>query len=152
MDYISALVLRFSLLLIVETAMAIDTINTTQSIRDGQTLISADGTYVLGYFNPGISKSRYLGIWFGVSVVTPVWVANREAPLNDSSGVLRLTEKGTLVLLNSSGNIIWSTNTSRSPARNPVAQLLDSGNLVVREAGMEQNNRNGLVVDILEVT
>ncbi|XP_061983728.1 G-type lectin S-receptor-like serine/threonine-protein kinase At4g27290 [Populus nigra] len=136
MDYISVLVLCFSLLLILETATAIDTINTTQSIRDGQTLISADGTYVLGFFKPGKSKSRYLGIWFGkISVVTAVWVANRETPLNDSSGVLRLTNKGSLVLLNSSGSILWSSNTSRSPARNPVAQLLDSGNLVVKEEG-----------------
>jgi len=136
MDYISVFVLCFSLLLILETATAIDTINTTQSIRDGQTLISADGTYVLGFFKPGKSKSRYLGIWFGkISVVTAVWVANRETPLNDSSGVLRLTNKGSLVLLNSSGSIIWSSNTSRSPARNPVAQLLDSGNLVVKEEG-----------------
>jgi hypothetical protein len=84
-----------------------------------------------------------LGIWYGkISVQTAVWVANRETPLNDSSGVVRLTNQGLLVLLNRSGSIIWSSNTS-TPARNPVAQLLDSGNLVVKEEG-DNNMENSL--------
>ncbi|XP_011030956.1 PREDICTED: G-type lectin S-receptor-like serine/threonine-protein kinase At4g27290 [Populus euphratica] len=131
------LVLLFcsSLLLIVETATATDTINTTHSIRDGDTMVSAEGTYVLGFFSPGESKNRYVGIWYGkIPVMTIVWVANRETPLNDSSGVLGLTDLGILVILNQNGTIIWSSNSSRS-ASNPAAQLLDSGNLVVKEEG-----------------
>ena len=106
------LVLLFcsSLLLIVETGTAIDTINTTHSIRDGDTIVSAEGTYVLGFFSPGESKNRYVGIWYGkIPVMTIVWVANRETPLNDSSGVLRLTDLGILVILNQNGTIIWSS-------------------------------------------
>jgi hypothetical protein len=131
-------------LLIIESSTAIDTINTTQLVREGDTIVSAGGTYELGFFSPGKSKNRYLGIWYSkISVQTAVWVANRETPLNDSSGViLRLTNQGILVLLNRSGSLIWSSNISR-PAMNPVAQLLDSGNLVVKEEG-DDNLENSL--------
>ncbi|CAN4102809.1 unnamed protein product [Withania somnifera] len=67
-------------------------------------------------------------------VRTVVWVANREAPLSNGSGILKIIKPGLLVLLNGTNNVVWSTNTSRS-VQNPVAQLLDSGNLVVKEAG-----------------
>ncbi|KAG5235838.1 G-type lectin S-receptor serine/threonine-protein kinase [Salix suchowensis] len=85
MDYFSFLRLCFSLLLFVRVTTPLDTMNTTQSIRDGDTLVSASGTYELGFFSPGKSKNRYLGVWYGkISVLTAVWVANRETPLNDS--------------------------------------------------------------------
>uniref|UniRef100_A0A6N2N8W6 Receptor-like serine/threonine-protein kinase n=1 Tax=Salix viminalis TaxID=40686 RepID=A0A6N2N8W6_SALVM len=144
MDYcIPALVFCFVSFVIVTTATPTDTINTTQFIRDGDTVVSADGTYELGFFSPGKSKNRYLGIWYGkISVLTAVWVANRETPLKDSSGAVRLTSQGVLVLLNGGGSIIWSSNTS-APARNPIAQLLDSGNLVVKEEG-DDNLENSL--------
>jgi hypothetical protein len=61
-----------------------------------------------------------------------VWVANRDAPLNDHSGVLKVSDGGILVLLNSTNGIVWSTNASRT-AENPVAQLLDTGNLAVKD-------------------
>ncbi|KAG5255097.1 G-type lectin S-receptor serine/threonine-protein kinase [Salix suchowensis] len=125
------------------TATAIDIINTTQFIRDGDTIVSADGTYELGFLSPGKSKNRYLGIWYGkIPVRTVVWVANREAPLNDSLGALKMTNKGILTLLDRSESVIWSSNTSR-PARNPAAQLLESGNLVVKEEG-DNNLENSL--------
>jgi hypothetical protein len=41
------------MLLVLETATGIDTINTTQYIRDGDTITSAERTYVLGFFSPG---------------------------------------------------------------------------------------------------
>jgi len=143
MDFIPMLVFYFISFLIVRTATPPDTIYTTQFIRDGDTIVSAGGTYILGFFTPEKSRNRYLGIWYGkISVQTAVWVANRETPLNDSSGVVRLTNQGLLVLLNRSGSIIWSSNTS-APARNPVAQLLDSGNLFVKEEG-DNNMENSL--------
>ncbi|XVF04040.1 hypothetical protein REPUB_Repub05bG0046500 [Reevesia pubescens] len=112
---------------------AVDTLNATQLIRDGETIVSAGGRFEPGFFSPGASRKKYLGIWYKqISVKTVVWVANRELPLNDSSGVLKLTKQGILVLPNHSGSTIWSSNSSR-PARNPVVQLLDSGNLIVKE-------------------
>jgi hypothetical protein len=107
-------------------------ITPNQSIRDGGTLVSADGSFQLGFFSPGNSKTRYVGIWYMISSEIVVWVANRNAPLNDQSGVLKVTDDGVLVLLNSTNSIVWSSNTSRT-AENPVAQLLDTGNLVVKD-------------------
>ncbi|XP_062014516.1 G-type lectin S-receptor-like serine/threonine-protein kinase At4g27290 [Rosa rugosa] len=109
---------------------ALDAITPSQYIRDGETLVSADGNFELGFF--GKSKGQYLGIWYTFSTDIVVWVANRETPVNDSSGVLKLTDQGVLVLLNSSNGTVWSTNSSRT-AGNPVLQLLDSGNLVVKD-------------------
>ncbi|XP_040362118.1 G-type lectin S-receptor-like serine/threonine-protein kinase At4g27290 isoform X1 [Rosa chinensis] len=107
--------------------------STFQSVRDGQTIVSTTGNFELGFFSPATgSNNRYLGIWYKKISATIVWVANREAPLTDSSGVLQVTDPGILVLLNHNKSIIWSSNTSRS-AENPVAQLLDSGNLVVTD-------------------
>ncbi|XP_039155559.1 G-type lectin S-receptor-like serine/threonine-protein kinase At4g27290, partial [Eucalyptus grandis] len=60
--------------------------------------------------------------------------------LPDASGTLRVTTRGSLVLLDGNGSDIWSLNLP-IPARSPVAQLLDSGNLVVRDAeGSDPNH------------
>ncbi|XP_042065412.1 G-type lectin S-receptor-like serine/threonine-protein kinase At4g27290 [Salvia splendens] len=83
---------------------------------------------------PGKSRNQYLGIWYNnIPNQTMVWVANREAPLTNNTGVLTLTEAGTLNLLNETDGLIWSTNASRT-VQNPTVQLLDSGNLVVKDA------------------
>ncbi|KAI3457530.1 hypothetical protein Pfo_014193 [Paulownia fortunei] len=117
-----------------------DTINTTQIIRDGETMISSGGMFELGFFSRGNSTNRYVGMWFkNISVRTVIWVANRQVPLPNKSGVLKVTEPGILVLLNDTNGTIWSSNTSRS-VQNPVAQLLDSGNLVVRDAATDPDN------------
>jgi hypothetical protein len=109
-----------------------DTLTPSQSIRDDGTLVSAGGSFQLGFFSPGNSSTRYLGIWYTIASETVVWVANIDTPLNDHSGVLKVIENGVLVLLNSTNGIVWSSNASRTP-RNPVAQLLDAGNLVVKD-------------------
>ncbi|CAN1347381.1 G-type lectin S-receptor-like serine/threonine-protein kinase At4g27290 [Linum perenne] len=132
------------LLFFTPSTTAADAISINQSIADAQTqtLVSAGGSFELGFFTPTTSNLRYLGIWYNFSKQSIVWVANRDSPLSDSSGVLRLTSNGTLLLLNSSNAVVWSTNTTRKPLQNPVAQLLDSGNLVVTESGDENNNNN----------
>jgi hypothetical protein len=119
----------FSLL---RTSISLDTITPSQSLSDGGTLVSADRSFQLGFFSPSYSKSRYLGIWYMISSETVAWVANRDAPLSDHSGVLKVTHDGVLVLLNRTNGTVWSSNTSTTP-QNPVAQLLDTGNLVVKE-------------------
>ncbi|KAL3727581.1 hypothetical protein ACJRO7_032334 [Eucalyptus globulus] len=121
---------------------ALDTITANQSIQDGESLISAGGTFELGFFSRGDSSKRYLGIWYKkITVMTLVWVANRVAPFADRSYALRLTSHGSLVLLDGNGSDIWPLNLPILPVRNPVAQLLDSGNLVVIDAeGSDPNN------------
>ncbi|KAG5235578.1 G-type lectin S-receptor serine/threonine-protein kinase [Salix suchowensis] len=107
-------------------------INPSQSIRDGETLLSDGGSFELGFFNPANSTNRYLGLWFTKSPQTVLWVANRETPFSDRFGVLNITREGILILYSRSSSIVWLSNSSRT-AENPVAELLESGNLVVRE-------------------
>ncbi|XP_019156168.1 PREDICTED: G-type lectin S-receptor-like serine/threonine-protein kinase At4g27290 [Ipomoea nil] len=113
-------------------------ISTTHSLKDGDTIVSSGGIFEMGFFSPTGSQNRYVGIWYKQMqpIPTVVWVANRDTPLtNTSSGVLKIINPGRLALVDGSNtsNIIWCTNTSRS-VENPVAKLLDSGNLVVIDA------------------
>ncbi|MED6187262.1 hypothetical protein PIB30_074763 [Stylosanthes scabra] len=95
------------------------------------------------FTSPGTSKNRYVGIWYNKDPTKAiVWVANREKPITDSSGALKVTDTGVLVLVNHNNTVIWSSSTTRS-ARNPVAKLLNSGNFVV------QDESNGNTEDFL---
>ncbi|MCE3215361.1 hypothetical protein HAX54_002090 [Datura stramonium] len=131
--YLSLLLCLYS---IHHSCGATDTITTTHFLKDdAATITSPGGIFEMGFFSPGNSENRYVGMWYkNISVRTVVWVANREAPLSSGSGILKVIKPGLLVLLNGTNNVVWSTNTSRS-VQNPVAQLLDSGNLVVKQAG-----------------
>ncbi|XP_074332601.1 G-type lectin S-receptor-like serine/threonine-protein kinase At4g27290 [Apium graveolens] len=120
---------------------AVDTIRAHQTLKDGDTIISAGGEFELGFFSPGTSTNRYLGIWYKkISDRTVVWVANRDHPLSNTSGVVLINDKGiALQSFNSSDGIIWSVNASQS-MKKPAVQLLDTGNLVLRDADHVINN------------
>ena len=135
MEGFTLLLLCFSLLHDTAVSTTRDSINTAQSLTEGETIVSAGGSFALGFFSPENSVNCYLGIWYNkVPTMTVVWVANRNNPLNDSSGVLKITDNGILVLLNHNKSIIWSSNSSRL-VQEPVAMLLDSGNLIVKDGG-----------------
>ncbi|KAL3503341.1 hypothetical protein ACH5RR_037790 [Cinchona calisaya] len=111
-----------------------DSLTTTQSIKGDETIISAGGSFVLGFFSPSSSTNRYVGIWYNkIPNQTVVWVANREVPLISKSGVLEVIKPGLLVLRNDTNHTMWSSNSSTSVS-NPVLQLLETGNLVVKDA------------------
>eukprot|EP00258_Populus_trichocarpa_P017240 XP_006377796.2 G-type lectin S-receptor-like serine/threonine-protein kinase At4g27290 [Populus trichocarpa] len=112
----------------------------SQSIRDGATLLSTGGKFELGFFSPGNSTKRFLGIWYKKSPRTVIWVANREVPLSNTLGALNISSKGILFLYSSTNDIVWSSNSSRT-AEDSVADLLETGNLVVRE-GNDSNPDN----------
>ncbi|GMY37155.1 G-type lectin S-receptor-like serine/threonine-protein kinase SD1-13 isoform X1 [Fagus crenata] len=113
--------------------VAKNTIRSSQSIKDHDFLISNGSTFKLGFFQPENSTNRYLGIWYNkIPVFTVVWVANRQKPLKDSSGVFTISKDGNLVVIDGRKKILWSTNVTNSVV-NSCVQLLDSGNLVLRE-------------------
>ncbi|KAJ4977101.1 hypothetical protein NE237_002207 [Protea cynaroides] len=119
------------------TASSNDTLTTTKSITDGQIVVSAGNNYALGFFSPGNSSYRYLGIWFHrISEITVVWVANRDNPLNNSYGVASLALDGNLIVSSSSDQRrpLWSTNISISD-NTTILKLLNSGNLVLYSGG-----------------
>ncbi|KAL4618376.1 hypothetical protein ACB092_06G005500 [Castanea dentata] len=137
MDIFAFVVLSSSSLLLFffEFSDAADSIYKSQSLRDIEdtSLVSKDGSFALGFFSPGNSNYRYLGIWYNnIPVKTVVWVANRGNPITDLSGVLMVNSSGSLVLLGQNSAVAWSANSTKG-ARFPIVQLLDSGNLVLRE-------------------
>ncbi|CAL5390636.1 unnamed protein product [Camellia sinensis] len=133
MDVLKIPFLFSSLFSILIISKAVDTITKSHSITGSQTIVSCGGSFVMGFFSPDNSQNQYLGIWYKkISVKTVVWVANRETPLIDSSGVLKVINPGILALVNGTGSVIWSPNVTRS-TQDPVAQLMESGNLVVKD-------------------
>ncbi|KAK4588065.1 hypothetical protein RGQ29_019164 [Quercus rubra] len=139
MNPASSLPFLYSVLLLLslffQICVSLDTIAPNQAIKDGQTLVSNQKAFALGFFSPGNSTKRYVGIWYHkVPEQTIVWVANRDNPLNNTTGILSINGQGNLVLHTQNQTIpIWSTNVSVSVSstNNSMAQLLDSGNLVL---------------------
>ncbi|PQQ01759.1 uncharacterized protein Pyn_15605 [Prunus yedoensis var. nudiflora] len=129
--------------LLIRCCNSIDSITTDQAIRDGEVLVSNGEVFELGFFRPGKSTNHYVGIWYKKDVEkTVVWVANRDNPINDTSGVLSIGAHGNLILYarNQTNIPVWSTpksNVSISSSSTPdpkyKAQLLDTGNLVLVE-------------------
>ncbi|KAL6207026.1 hypothetical protein ACLB2K_024271 [Fragaria x ananassa] len=144
-DFLNTLI---QLLLLLRLCKSLETtIISSKSVKDGDFLVSENQTFVLGFFSPGTSSNRYVGIWYKFSKEMVVWVANRDNPVNDTSGILTISTDGNLVLLHNStqGLPLWSTNVSVTPAsRNSnMVQLLDSGNLVLVNELV--NNKSGVL-------
>ncbi|KAG5551828.1 hypothetical protein RHGRI_010057 [Rhododendron griersonianum] len=112
-----------------------DTISANQSLSGDQTIVSASGTFKLGFYDqPGNSSNYYICIVYNkVSLRTIAWMANRDKPISDKySSVLKIMD-GNLVLLNESQIPIWSTNQNSAASSSVVAVLGDDGNLVVKD-------------------
>ncbi|KAH7662275.1 alpha-D-mannose-specific plant lectins domain-containing protein [Dioscorea alata] len=110
-----------------------DTITPSHPLADNEILVSADGRFALGFFTPGSSNNRYIGLWYNaITDKTPVWVANRKNPVKNSTGVLSISGNGNLLITDQSSTVAWSSGVAN--VTNPVAQLLNSGNLVVRDS------------------
>ncbi|XP_062160636.1 G-type lectin S-receptor-like serine/threonine-protein kinase At1g11330 [Alnus glutinosa] len=119
---------------------ATDTITAAKFITDPESVVSNGGDFKLGFFSPANSTDRYVGIWYAqISVPTVIWVANRNKPLKNSSGILTISEDGNLVVLDGQKKVLWSSNLSSSVV-NSSAQLLDSGNLIL------QGNTTGTMI------
>ncbi|KAL4597325.1 hypothetical protein ACB092_12G224100 [Castanea dentata] len=114
----------------------LDSITPSQRLSDGDTIMSREGNFVLGFFSPGSSKNRYVGIWYkSIPVQTVVWVANRVHPINDTSGILMINSTGNLNVIQNN-SVVWSASTLKE-AQSPLLQLLDTGNLVVTDGNSE---------------
>ncbi|KAL2932335.1 hypothetical protein RDABS01_037745 [Bienertia sinuspersici] len=98
-------------------------ITTTKFLTDPETILSNNSVFRIGFFSPIDSTNHYVGIWYnieGSDTLEVVWVANRNNPIKDSSGVLQVSEDGNIQLID-----------GQNMANNSVAQLQDSGNLVL---------------------
>jgi len=113
-----------------------DSLTIGQSLVNGQTLVSAQGTFVLGFFSNG--DSSYLGIWYNyLKPQTIVWVANRDTPIKGGNGSVFISTSS-LDLLDRRGNKVLSSGTLNT--NSPQAFLLDSGNLIINDSASENPN------------
>ncbi|KAK9064110.1 hypothetical protein SSX86_017982 [Deinandra increscens subsp. villosa] len=131
-------------LLLSHNCAALDTVYADQPFKDGKTIVSTKNMFEMGFFSPRNSNNRYLGIWYKkISICTVVWVANRETPITDKSGMFRVSSNGNLEILTGENIIVWSSESGLS--NNPLAvvvQLLDTGNLVVWGRDENDSDKN----------
>ncbi|KAJ8628338.1 hypothetical protein MRB53_021645 [Persea americana] len=121
------------------SSFAMDSITPTQSIKDANTILSPDENFALGFFIPPNSTNRYIGIWYNkIPEHKVIWVANRQNPVTNSSGVFTINSNGDLVLLDKQNNTVWFALNASTEIRNSRAKLLDTGNLVLLEHGEER--------------
>uniref|UniRef100_A0A0D9VVN7 Receptor-like serine/threonine-protein kinase n=1 Tax=Leersia perrieri TaxID=77586 RepID=A0A0D9VVN7_9ORYZ len=122
------------LLLLSSPAASIDTITVEAPLEGNRTLVSAGGTFALGFFDAAAGHT-YLGIWYNnIPARTVVWVANRRSPVVGSvaAAELKIDSNGSLAIVQAQRSVVW---VSPGAAGNATALLLDNGNLVLRFAG-----------------
>ncbi|KAJ4915436.1 G-type lectin S-receptor-like serine/threonine-protein kinase [Raphanus sativus] len=103
-----------------------DRITFSTQIKDSEskTLLCKKGIFRFGFFTPvnSTARLRYVGIWYDkIPVQTVVWVANRDTPINDTSGVVSISDDGNLVVRAGRNRLIWSTNVTVPVAVAPNA-------------------------------
>ncbi|KAK9000856.1 hypothetical protein V6N11_081339 [Hibiscus sabdariffa] len=115
-----------------------DNITVKSRLADGETLVSAANRFELGFFGPSTTSSvkRYVGIWYTSNPQIRVWVANREKPVSNTTGVLSFAD-GTLKLTDDKGNLYWSALPGAERSI-PVAKLSDDGNFILRDERSRQ--------------
>uniref|UniRef100_A0ACD5UIZ8 Uncharacterized protein n=1 Tax=Avena sativa TaxID=4498 RepID=A0ACD5UIZ8_AVESA len=146
--------------LLLPCSSANDTLTAGQVLTVGDKLVSRNGKFALGFFQPAATASTttskftdttspaaanwYLGIWFNqIPVFTTVWVANRDDPIADDPKLtltthLKISSDGDLVIVHDD-LVLWSaqiannsrTDTNISTTTTSVVLMNNSGNLVL---------------------
>eukprot|EP00258_Populus_trichocarpa_P032572 XP_024448591.1 G-type lectin S-receptor-like serine/threonine-protein kinase CES101 [Populus trichocarpa] len=104
------------------------------SLNSSCTLVSKNGLFTLGFTRLGSAESNatYLGIWYNNDRSHPFWLANRDKPIADNSGVLAIDGSGNMKLTYSGGDPV-EFYSSQSSTTNITAILEDSGNFVLKD-------------------
>lgn len=103
--------------------------------KPSDVLVSPSGTFSAGFFRVGDNAYSF-AIWHGEPACSddscvPVWMANRDIPVNGEGSRLSLMEDGNLILTDA-GEFpfsVWSSGTGSS--KGAKLQLNDTGNLVL---------------------
>uniref|UniRef100_A0ACD5Z0P6 Uncharacterized protein n=1 Tax=Avena sativa TaxID=4498 RepID=A0ACD5Z0P6_AVESA len=105
-------------------------------LSPGSVLVSKDGVFALGFFSPSNSTKNhsYVAIWYNnIPELTVVWVSNRAAPITDlSTANLAVTSSSDLVLSESNGHVLWTTNNGINSTISAEATLDCTGNFILR--------------------
>ncbi|KAJ9129288.1 hypothetical protein P3X46_033903 [Hevea brasiliensis] len=128
-SFLFAFFTAFISLSIFESSKASDSLYPNQSIRHPHTIVSAGGTFSLGFFSPGKTENYYLGIWYTrIPMNKFVWVGNRDYPFHNSA-TLSISTDGNIMITD--GKMSYKV-TNISVSGNAFAKLLDSGNLILK--------------------
>ncbi|TQD88165.1 hypothetical protein C1H46_026226 [Malus baccata] len=137
--FVIIILLIFLVILPSSLSVTLDAITPNQPLRDGDVLLSTTEIFALGFFSPGNSHNRYVGVWYNkIPIQTIVWTANRDSPVIPIAGAGLLAihgNHGGLVIYGKDQSTpLWSANvTVSSPNNSVIAKLLDTGNLVLLE-------------------
>lgn len=96
-------------------------------------LVSPAGAFSAGFFPVGHNAYSF-AIWHGSPNCTgdscvPVWMANRNLPVNGKGSRLSLLDSGELILTDAGDSTVWPTSVIASKAEK--LQLNETGNLVL---------------------
>ncbi|XP_071697697.1 G-type lectin S-receptor-like serine/threonine-protein kinase At1g61370 isoform X1 [Rutidosis leptorrhynchoides] len=126
----------YILMITTQICKSIDILTKDSYLSLEQTLVSNNSIFELGFFNPGNSSNRYIGIWFkNVTARQVIWVANRQNPLSisDTSSTLLIDYEGNMRILDGKNNTVWKTNVTVM-FNETIAQLTDMGNFCLNDS------------------
>ncbi|XP_022681778.1 putative receptor protein kinase ZmPK1 isoform X1 [Setaria italica] len=136
MGAVSRFVVLLTLIHLILQVSALNVLSSGFSLsadRSSDVLRSPDGTFSCGFYKISPNSSTF-SIWFSkVSERTVVWSANPLRPVYTWGSKVKLNFDGSMVLRDYGGQIVWTNNVSSSNAEQ--AQLLDTGNLIVKGKG-----------------
>ncbi|KAG2606874.1 hypothetical protein PVAP13_4NG221755 [Panicum virgatum] len=142
---LSSFVFLLNLIHLILHISALDILSSGSSLsaeRSSDVLRSPDGTFTCGLYNISPNASTF-SIWFSkVPERTVVWSANPLHPVYSWGSTVKLNFDGSMVLRDYGGQIVWTNNVS-SNINAEQAQLLDTGNLIVKGKGWFILRREG---------
>ncbi|KAG8094577.1 hypothetical protein GUJ93_ZPchr0012g21052 [Zizania palustris] len=108
-----------------------DLLSSGSSLSVEDVLHSPDGTFTCGLHQISPNASTF-SIWFSDSSETVTWSANPLHPVYTRGSKVELKSDGSMVLKDYNGQIVWTNNVNSSGTQHAQAQLLDTGNLIVK--------------------
>ncbi|KAJ1296678.1 hypothetical protein BS78_01G320900 [Paspalum vaginatum] len=97
-------------------------------------LRSPDGTFSCGFYSI-YDNAFTFSIWYANSAdKTVVWTANRDRPVHARGAALAVRKGGAMVLTDYDGAVAWQAEGGPGAGGARYAQLLDSGNLVMKNS------------------
>ncbi|KAJ8623735.1 hypothetical protein MRB53_032265 [Persea americana] len=118
--------------LMLSISAELDYLNQGSSIpveRSDNIIVSPDRTFSAGFRSVG-DNAYCFAVWFTHVNFTPVWIANRDYPVNGRRSALSLQKDGNVVLRDAARSTIWETGTTS--ASGVRLRLFNTGNLILQ--------------------
>ncbi|KAK1583334.1 hypothetical protein Q3G72_022857 [Acer saccharum] len=127
-------------------AAATDILNQGDMLRSSDSRVSRNGFFTLRFYNLSMNN-WYLSIWYKYDPTKPCWLANRDRPIKNNSGVLLIDEQGSLMMTYTGGVPIKLYSGQSAANTNVTAVLQDDGNFVLKKSA--DDSTGGVTEQIL---